>query len=278
MHDIKPHHALQTYCELGASWAESKAWLEWCHTSSLMALHSMISSQMIYSFRSRNSIPASRIFRHCRLVSTSTKTTNDSGYKHHDLGKHEDGFGIIAAMTSNQVIGVDGSLPWKNLPQDWNHFVNLTIDKVLLVGRKTFGLEDPSLAHIRHCRACVVVSQTMTEEDLIAVQVASGNEHMKTDLLLASSFEEALELARSKKSTDDGKIDCWVGGGERIYKEALRHPDAVEVQLTHVDMTVDTEHSRDVAFFPVEDMNANNFVEVSTKSIGVCEFKVMRKI
>jgi len=210
-------------------------------------------------------------------MSSSTTKINESGHKH-NLRKHKDGFGIVAAMTSNQVIGVDGSLPWKNLSQDWNHFVNLTRNKVLLVGRKTFGLEDPSLAHIRHCRACVVVSQTMTEENLIEVKVASGNEQLETDLLLASSFEEALELARLKKSTDDGRIDCWVAGGERIYKDALRHPDAVEVQLTHVDMTVDTNHSRDVAFFPVDDMNANNFVEVSTKTIGICKFKVMRKI
>lgn len=208
-------------------------------------------------------------------MSTSIKT-HESGHKHY-LRKRKDGFGIVAAMTSNRVIGVDGSIPWKNLSQDWNHFVSLTRNKVLLVGRKTFGLEDPSLAHIRHCRACVVVSQTMTAEDLIQVKVASGNEHLETDLLLAGSFEEALELARSKKSTDDDMIDCWVAGGERIYKEALRHRDAVEVQLTHVDMTVDTNHFRDVAFFPVEDINANNFVEVSTKTIGICEFKVIRR-
>ena len=222
----------------------------------------------------RSSTPASRLFRQCRIKSSSTKT-NASG---HNLRKQEDGFGIVAAMTSNQVIGVDGSLPWKNLTQDWNHFVNLTRNKVLLVGRKTFGIEDPSLEHIRHCRVCIVVSQTMNEGDLIRARVNSGSEHLATKLLLASSFEEALELARLEKCTDDDIIDCWVAGGERIYKEALRHPDAMEVQLTHVDMTVDTNRFRDVAFFPLEDMKANNFVEVSsTKSIGKCEFKVFER-
>jgi len=58
----------------------------------------------------------------------------------------------------------------------------------------------------------------------------------------------------------------------------LRHPDAIEVQLTHVDMTVDTNHFRDVAFFPYEDVKVNDFVEVHAKTIGNCEFKVMRKI
>ena len=234
----------------------------------------------------RSSISASRLFRHClRCSSSSTKKNGLSG---HNLRKNEDGFGIVAAMTNNQVIGVDGSLPWKNLTQDWNHFVNLTRNKVLLVGRKTFGLEDPSLAHIQHCRACVVVSQSMNQEDLIKARVASGSEHLALELLLASSLEEALELARLEKRKrtwqsntcydHDDSIDCWVAGGETIYKEALRHPDAMEVQLTHVDMTVDTNQFRDVAFFPYEDVKANDFVEVSTKTIGNCEFKVMRKI
>eukprot|EP00984_Skeletonema_dohrnii_P003648 scaffold1237_cov104-Skeletonema_dohrnii-CCMP3373.AAC.3 len=237
----------------------------------------------------RSSISASRLMRHCcmRCLSSSTKK-NGSG---HNLRENEDGFGIVAAMTNNQVIGVDGSLPWKNLTQDWNHFVNLTRNKVLLVGRKTFGLEDPSLAllpHIRHCRACVVVSQSMNQEDLIKARVASGSEHLALELLLASSFEEALELARLEKrkrteqsntcNDHDDSIDCWVAGGETIYKEALRHPDAMEVQLTHVDMTVDTNQFRDVAFFPFEDVKVNDFVEVHAKTIGNCEFKVMRKI
>lgn len=217
----------------------------------------------------QRSIPASRLFRQCRMMSSSTKT-NTSGHK-------DDGFGIVAAMTSNQVIGVDGSLPWKNLTQDWNHFVNLTRNKVLIVGRKTFGIEDLSQEHIRHCRVCIVVSQTMNEGDLTKARVDSGSEHLTTKLLLASSFEEALELTRLEKCTDDDSIDCWVAGGERIYKEALGHPDAVEVQLTHVDMMVDTNRFRDVAFFPIEDMKANNFLEVSKKTIGKCVFKVMRR-
>jgi dihydrofolate reductase len=163
---------------------------------------------------------------------------------------------------------------------------------VLIVGRKTFGIEDPSLAllpHIGHCRACIVVSKSINQDDLIAARVDSGSEHMKIELLLARSFEEALELARLEKcqtieqpnngddNDDHEAIDHWVAGGEAIYKQALQHPDAMEVQLTHVDMTVDTNQFRDVAFFPLEDMNANGFDEVSTKVDGNCEFKLYRR-
>lgn len=230
-----------------------------------------------------------RLFRHCLRYLSSASISK--GRAHHQR-KHEEGFGIVAAVTSNQVIGVNGSLPWKNLTQDRDHFVNLTQNKVLIVGRRTFGLEDPSLAHIKHCRACIVVSQSINQEDLITARVDSGSEKLVPALLLASNFEEALKLASLEKrqrteqpnndyddDDDDGNddIDCWVAGGEAIFKEALKHPNAMEIQLTHVDMVVDTNQFRDVAFFPLEDMNTNDFDEVSTRSIGNCEFKMYRR-
>jgi len=222
----------------------------------------------------------------CRLFPRSCFRFLSSTHNH-----NKNGFGIVAAMTSNQVIGVNGSLPWKNLTQDRNHFVNLTKKKVLIVGRRTFCLEDASLAHIRHCRACIVVSQSINQDDLIAARVDNGSEHMVPELLLARSLEEALELARLEKrkrqrieqhnnhngNDDNEVIDCWVAGGEAIYKEALQHPDALEVRLTHVDMMVETNQFRNVAFFPLEDMNANGFDEVSTEVVGNCEFMTYRR-
>ena len=194
----------------------------------------------------------------------------------------------MGAMTKNHVIGVNGSLPWKNLTQDKNHFINLTRNKVLIVGRKTFALEDPSLSHIRHARACIVVSRTMNQEDLISVGNANNSTNIETKMLLARSFDEALELANAEKHrriiksenvyVDNETIDCWVAGGEAIYRDALHHPDAVEVQLTHVDMMIDTNQFREIAYFPVGDMNKDAWEQVSSCRDGeLCEFKVWRK-
>src|SRR6056300_1546715 len=94
-------------------------------------------------FGSRSFSSRSSCLRRC--LSSSAKMTT---YHVHSVNRN--GFGIVAAMTQNQVIGVNGSLPWKNLTQDKNHFINLTRNKVLIVGRKTFALEDPSLSHVRH--------------------------------------------------------------------------------------------------------------------------------
>ena len=194
----------------------------------------------------------------------------------------------MGAMTKNHVIGVNGSLPWKNLTQDKNHFINLTRNKVLIVGRKTFALEDPSLSHIRHARACIVVSRTMNQEDLISVRNANNSTNIETKMLLARSFDEALELANAEKHrriiksenvyVDNETIDCWVAGGEAMYRDALHHSNAVEVQLTHVDMMIDTNQFREIAYFPVGDMNKDAWEQVSSCRDGeLCEFKVWRK-
>lgn len=218
-----------------------------------------------------------------RCLSSSAKIN----HVHYSVNRN--GFGIVAAMTKNQVIGVNGSLPWKNLTQDKNHFINLTRNKVLIVGRKTFALEDPSLSHIRHARACIVVSRTMNQEDLISLRNANNSTNIETKVLLTRSFDEAVELANAEKhkrmiksETDEHNVvnetlDCWVAGGEAIYRDALHHSDAVEVQLTHVDMMIDTNQFREVAYFPVEDMNSDAWESSSCRDGELCEFKVWRK-
>ena len=256
----------------------------------------MMHSSSFLIYRSSMPVFGCRLFnpQYClrRCLSTSTIKVKNTNH----AGKHRNGFGIVAAMTSNQVIGVNGSLPWKNLIQDKNHFINLTRNKVLICGRRTFALEDPSLAHIRHCRACIVVSGTMNQEDLIKAKAGSElSDNLTPELMLARSFDEALELANAEKhkkrtlqsdyneNTDNNEnaaIDCWVAGGEAIYREALQHADAVEVQLTHVDMMVDTNQFGDVAYFPLGHMNTDDddvWTNFSLRRVGECEFKVWRK-
>lgn len=46
-------------------------------------------------------------------------------------------FNIIAAMDVNGVIGVNGDIPW-DIPEDMKHFRDLTIDKTVVMGRKTW--------------------------------------------------------------------------------------------------------------------------------------------
>ena len=172
-----------------------------------------------------------------------------------------DRFGIVAAMARNRVMGVNGKLPW-NLPTDRKHFVHLTKNKVLIMGRRTFE-EEPSRTHISHAAHNIVVSTTLDQST--------------TDVQVARSFPEALHLAKmqtEKGQRDEETIECWVVGGERIYNEALKHPSAKELHLTLVDIDVDISAlekgpqgvNPHVALFPAKYRWDRNYNEISQSS------------
>ena len=43
----------------------------------------------------------------------------------------------VVAMSNNNVIGVDNNLPW-NLKADLAHFKEYTLNKIIIMGRKTY--------------------------------------------------------------------------------------------------------------------------------------------
>jgi len=45
---------------------------------------------------------------------------------------------IIAAMDRNRLIGNNNQLPWHHLPADLAHFKKITLNKPILMGRKTY--------------------------------------------------------------------------------------------------------------------------------------------
>lgn len=178
-------------------------------------------------------------------------------------------FGIVSAMSKNRVIGINGKLPW-DLPEDRQHFKDLTRDKVLIIGRKTYH-DTPNELNIRHARKCIVVSKTAPE-------------NLGSDMVqVARSFPEALHVAKQlseensspsmpAEQENNKDLDCWVGGGAGIYAEALNHPSASELHLTLVDITVDVVpqadgKTPDVALFPVKYRWDRYFEEASRREV-----------
>ena len=82
-------------------------------------------------------------------------------------------------MNNQNIIGINGSLPWEHLPQDKTHFVNTTRDKILIIGRKSFAEDNTSGSHIKHVRACVVLSKTMNDRELIELEKKRGGPTLK---------------------------------------------------------------------------------------------------
>ena len=112
---------------------------------------------------------------------------------------------LVLARAANGVIGVDGRLPWR-IPADLRHFKQVTKDRPMIMGRKTFDSLPGLLEGRRHI--------VLTRDSKWAEEGAE----------IARTPEEALKLA-------NGPHACIIGGAE-IYRLFL--PRADRIELTEV--------------------------------------------
>lgn len=113
---------------------------------------------------------------------------------------------IVAAVASNGVIGVGGTLPWR-LPHDLRHFRALTLGHAVIMGRRTWE----SLAGPLAGRENIVVTS----------RSGSATQGART----VRSLDEALAAV-----TFPAPAFC-IGGGE-LYREALAR--ATTLHLTEI--------------------------------------------
>jgi dihydrofolate reductase len=118
---------------------------------------------------------------------------------------------LIAALSRNRVIGVNGGLPWR-LPDDSKHFRRTTMGKPVIMGRINWE----SLPKPLDGRDNIVVTRQRDYE-------ASG-------CTVVHSIEDALEVA---KDADE----IMIIGGQDIYAATL--PLADRMVLTFVDAEVE---------------------------------------
>jgi dihydrofolate reductase len=119
---------------------------------------------------------------------------------------------IIAAVAENNAIGKEGKLPW-HLKSDLRHFRALTLDKPVIMGRKTFE----SIGKRLDRRTNIVITRDPKFS-------ADGVETVST-------FGTALDLAR-KDAERRGVDEIMVIGGSRVFSEAM--PMADRLEITHV--------------------------------------------
>ncbi len=128
---------------------------------------------------------------------------------------------LIAAIDTEFAIGRGNALPW-HLPLDLQRFKALTINKTIVMGRKTAE----SLGRALPKRRNIVLSRSWNTP-------FPGME-------MVNSLAGLMALRR-----DEAEL-CIIGGGE-IYQLAL--PYATHLYLTHVDTVVENAD----AFFPTFD-------------------------
>lgn len=133
---------------------------------------------------------------------------------------------LIAAVGENNVIGKDGQLPWK-IRSDLRHFRALTLDRPVIMGRKTFQ----SIGKALDRRSNIVITRDPKFS-------AEGVEKVP-------DFKAALALAR-KDAKKRGADEIMVIGGSGVFAEAL--PLADRLEITHVHAAPEG----DVFFPPID--------------------------
>jgi dihydrofolate reductase len=113
---------------------------------------------------------------------------------------------LIVAMDAQRGIGVDNQLPW-HLPEDLAHFKRVTLDRPIIMGRKTFDSIGRPLPKRRN------------------IVVTRNRDWSHEGVEVARSLEEAVALA--------GDTEASIIGGAQIFKESMAIADRMIV--THID-------------------------------------------
>nr|WP_211183607.1 type 3 dihydrofolate reductase [Pseudoalteromonas arctica] len=131
---------------------------------------------------------------------------------------------MIAAMAKNRVIGQSNKMPW-HLPADLQHFKAVTMNKPVIMGRKTFE----SIGRPLPGRRNIVISRNT---DYTAAGV---------DVVI--SPEDAISLVCESD-------EVMVIGGGNVYQQFLKSADRLYLTFIDLDVAGDTQ-------FPDYEQSAN---------------------
>jgi dihydrofolate reductase len=126
---------------------------------------------------------------------------------------------IIAALSSNNVIGRNNQLPW-HIGTDLKRFKALTMGHHLIMGRRTFD----SVGRPLPGRVNVVIT---------------SNPAFSADgIVVVHSLEEGIRLA-----TDSGDAEPFIAGGAVVFEQAIHRAERMYLTRVHAELEGDT-------FFP----------------------------
>ena len=124
---------------------------------------------------------------------------------------------IIAAASTNNVIGFDNKLIW-NIPKDLKRFKELTQGHSVIMGRKTFESLPSPLPNRRN------------------IVVTRNKDYSPEGIEVFSSIEDAIYVCK-----DD--LQPFIIGGGEIYSQTINLVDKIELTRVYKDYQGD-------AFFP----------------------------
>lgn len=144
---------------------------------------------------------------------------------------------IIVAMDKNNLIGNGEKLPWY-YPEDLKYFKAQTLNKTVLMGRKTFN----SIIERNN--------KPLPKRNNI---VATHDKNYKCEFSNVEVINDLKEFFNNKHNEE-----IFIIGGKEIYQEALEYAD--RLYITHIDKVYEGN-----VYFPIINYNNYNLVS-STKS------------
>ena len=135
---------------------------------------------------------------------------------------------LIAAVSRNRVIGVDGGMPWY-IPSDFAHFKSATMGSPLVMGRKQYeSIGKPLIGRIN----LVVSRQAGYQPEGVLVM----ND-------LEAAIDHGIELARH-----EGNGQVMVIGGGEIYRQSMVRAD--RLIISHVELDIESGDGGNTVLFP----------------------------
>ena len=148
---------------------------------------------------------------------------------------------LIVAVSKNGIIGKDGKIPFF-YPADKQYFKEITTNKVLIMGRKTYE----EINHPLKDRFIIVLSKTKNFND--------------NGIITLTSLYEALKYVKDK--------EVFIAGGRKLYEEALKI--ATYLYITEIDEIYDGD-----TYFP---SIPNNYQLISENKKDKLNFKIYKKL
>ena len=133
---------------------------------------------------------------------------------------------LVAAIGENGIIGREGQLPWR-LKSDLQHFRRLTLNRPVIMGRKTYE----SLRRPLKDRTNIVLTRDLALR-------APGS-------VLATSLDAAFAIARDD-AQKRGVDEVMIIGGSDVFADTLPFADRLEITRVH------SSPEGDVRFPPIE--------------------------
>lgn len=158
---------------------------------------------------------------------------------------------LIVARTLNKVIGKNNAMPW-SLPADLEWFRENTLNKPIIMGRKTYE----SIGRLLPKRPNIILSRSELSVD---------------GAYWAENFEQAVSLAKQFANSEEIMV---IGGGE-LFKQVM--PLADKLYLTEIQ--ADIEGDTFFEFSQTEwKLVRESWSEINNKNQYCCHFQVLERI